>query len=102
MLKRYLFLMIFVCLFTISAVSAEEIGNETISYESTLMGDSVSEYDLSMFLSDEDIQRSADNGTFTDLQKKINDADADSKSHQKMIINITPDFQAKEYPLIKQ
>lgn len=70
--------MIFVCLFTISAVSAEEIGNETISYESTLMGDSVSEYDLSMFLSDEDIQRSADNGTFTDLQKKINDADADS------------------------
>ena len=64
MLKRYLFLIIFVCLFTISAVSAEEIGNETISYDSNLMAESVSENDLSMFLSD--------------LQKKIDDADAGS------------------------
>ncbi len=78
MLKRYLFLIIFVCLFTISAVSAEEIGNETISYDSNLMAESVSEYDLSMFLSDEEIQGSADNGTFTDLQKKIDDAYAGS------------------------
>ena len=70
--------MIIVCLFTISTVSAEEIDNETISYDSNLMTESVSEYDLSMFLSDEEIQGSANNGTFTDLQKKINDADAGS------------------------
>ena len=46
--KRYLFMAIFVSLFVISTVSAEEISNETISYDSSLMTDSVSEYDLSM------------------------------------------------------
>lgn len=76
--KRYLFLLIFVCLFVISTVSAQEISDETISYDSSLMTDSVSEYDLSMPLSDEEIQGSADNGTFSDLQKKINNADAGS------------------------
>ena len=76
--KRYLFMAIFVSLFVISTVSAEEISNETISYDSSLMTDSVSEYDLSMSLSDNEIQGSADNGTFTDLQKKINNADAGS------------------------
>ncbi|WP_407415423.1 Ig-like domain-containing protein [Methanobrevibacter sp.] len=76
--KRYLFLIIFVCLFVISTVSAEEISNETISYDSSLMTDNVSEYDLSISSSDKEIQRSADNGTFTDLQKKINNADVGS------------------------
>ena len=76
--KRYLFFAIIVCLFVISTVNAEEINNETISYESSLMTDSVSEYDLSMSLSDAEIQGSADNGTFTDLQEKINNADAGS------------------------
>ncbi len=78
MLKRYLFLIIIVCLFTISTASAEKISNETISYDSTLMVESISECDLNMFLSDKEIQGSADNGTFTDLQEKINNADAGS------------------------
>ena len=78
MLKRYLFLMMIVCLFAISTVSAEEICNETISQDSSLMTDSVSEYNLSISLTDNEIQGSTDNGTFTDLQKKINNADVGS------------------------
>ena len=70
--------MMIVCLFAISTVSAEEICNETISQDSSLMTDSVSEYNLSISLTDNEIQGSADNGTFTDLQKKINNADVGS------------------------
>ena len=77
MLKRYLFLIIVVC-FAISTVSAEEISDETISYDSCLMADSVSEYNSNMILNDKEIQESVDNGTFTDLQKKINNADVGS------------------------
>ena len=77
MLKRYLLLIIVVC-FAISTVSAEEISDETISYDSSITADSVSEYNLNMILSDKEIQGSADNGTFTDLQEKINDADVGS------------------------
>ena len=62
--------MMIVCLFAISTVSAEEICNETISQDSSLMTDSVSEYNLSISLTDNEIQGSTDNGTFTDLQKK--------------------------------
>lgn len=62
--------MIIVCLFAISSVSAEEISNEAINHDSSIMIDSESEHDLSMFSSDNEIQGSADNGTFTDLQKK--------------------------------
>ena len=74
--KGYLFLIIIiVCLFAISTVSAEGINNETNianSYDSYLMSDSLSEHNV--YLSDEEIQGSADNGTFSDLQKMINDA----------------------------
>lgn len=45
MLKRYLLLIIVVC-FAISTVSAEEISDETISYDSSITADSVSEYNL--------------------------------------------------------
>lgn len=73
--KRYLFLIIIVCLFAISTVSAEEINNETnmviSSYDSGLTTDSVSVCDIS---NAKEIQESANNGTFTDLQKKIDDA----------------------------
>ncbi|WP_296891042.1 right-handed parallel beta-helix repeat-containing protein [uncultured Methanobrevibacter sp.] len=74
--KRYLFLMVIVCLFAVSTVSAEEINNETNivvnSQDSSLMTDSVSEYNT--YLSDEEIQGSAADGTFSDLQKMIDDA----------------------------
>ena len=73
--KGYLFLIIIVCLFAISTVSAEEINNETnmviSSYDSGLTTDSVSVCDIS---NAKEIQESANNGTFTDLQKKIDDA----------------------------
>ena len=77
MKKRYLFLIMIVCLFAVSAVSAEEISNETnivANDDSSLMTESVNEDTLSVSLSEEEIQGSADNGTFTDLQKKINEA----------------------------
>ena len=76
--KRCLFLIILVCLFAISAVSAAEISNETnivANDDSSLIVESVNEDTLSVSLSEEDIQGSADNGTFTDLQKKIDAAD---------------------------
>jgi hypothetical protein len=71
-----------VCLFAISAVSATEISNETDvvanSDDSGLIAESVSEDTLSVSLSDDEIVGSADNGTFTDLQNKIDDADEGS------------------------
>ena len=77
--KRYLFIIIiFVCLFAISTVSAREMNNETNianSYDSCTMSDSLSEYDIST--NSKEIQESA-NGTFTDLQKMINDANEGS------------------------
>ena len=76
--KRYLFLIILVFLFAVSAVSADEIGNETNllanNHDSSLTAESISEDILSVSLSEEEIQGSADNGTFTALQKKIDDA----------------------------
>ena len=75
--KRYLFLILIVCLFAISAVSAAEISNETnmvANDDSSLIVESVNEDTLSVSLSEEKIQGSADNGTFTALQKKIDDA----------------------------
>ena len=79
--KRYLFLIIIICLLAISAVSAAEISNETnivANDDSSLMTESVNEDTLSVSLSEEEIQGSADNGTFTALQEKINNAGADS------------------------
>ena len=64
-----------VFLFAVSAVSADEIGNETNllanNHDSSLTAESISEDILSVSLSEEEIQGSADNGTFTALQKKI-------------------------------
>ena len=75
--KRYLFLIILVCLFAISAVSANEISNETNmvanDYDSSI-SESVNENTLSASLSEEEVQGSPDNGTFAALQEKINDA----------------------------
>ena len=76
--KGYLVLLIIigVCLFAISTVSAEEINNETNmvvnSDDSGLIPDSVSEYNISS--NAKEIQESDDKGTFTDLQEKINNA----------------------------
>ena len=76
--KKYLFLIMLVCLFAVSAVSASEIGNDTNmlanNHDSSLTAGSISEDILSVSLSEEEIQGSADNGTFTALQKKIDDA----------------------------
>ena len=76
--KRYLFLIMLVFLFAVSAVSAEEMSNETNmlanNHDSSLTAGSISEDILSVYLSEEEIQGSADNGTFTALQKKIDDA----------------------------
>ena len=72
-----MFLILIVCLFTLSAVSAEEIANETNTVandDSSLIAESVNEDILSGFLSEEEIQGSAENGTFTDLQNRINNA----------------------------
>ena len=67
-----------ICLFAISAVSATEMSNETNmltnNHDSSLIVESVNEDTLSVSLSEEEIQGSADNGTFTALQKKINEA----------------------------
>ena len=72
--KRYLFLII-VCFFAISAVNAQEIANDTDiiadDYDSSLMTESVDENLLSMPLIEEEIQGSADNGTFTALQERL-------------------------------
>jgi len=79
--KRYLFLILLVCLFAISAVSAAKISNETnmvANDDSSLITESVNEDTLSVSLSEKEIQGSADNGTFTDLQKKINNANEGS------------------------
>ena len=80
--KQYLFLILLVCLFAVSAVSGAEIGNDTNmvanSDDSGLMAESVNENVLTVSLNEEEIQGSADNGTFTALQKKIDDAEEDS------------------------
>ena len=68
--KRYLFLIMLVCFFVISAVSAEKMENDTNSQDSSL-----SESVIEDVLYD---GGSADNGTFSDLQKKIDGADEGS------------------------
>lgn len=65
MKKRYLFFALIICLFAISAVSAEEIANDN---DSGLIAESANEEYIGI----------ADNGTFTDLQKKIDDANESS------------------------
>ena len=80
--KRYIFLILIVCLFAVSAVSGAEMGNDTNmeanNDDTGLMAESVNEDVLTVSLNEEEIQGSADNGTFTALQKKIDDAEEDS------------------------
>ncbi len=75
--KRYLFLIIIVCLFAISAVSATEINNETNivvnSYDSSLMTESVDNNVLT--------------ANFDDLQLLINNNE---------VVNLTKDYKAVE------
>ena len=73
-MKSKILLLICLILFivSLSAVSAAEDVNQTIDDADA----SVSSADtLGVSLSDDEIVGSADNGTFTDLQKKIDDAD---------------------------
>ena len=70
-----------VCLFSFSMVNAEtanDINIDSNNHDSNLMTESVNENALSMSLSDSETLGSADNGTFTDLQKKIDGADEGS------------------------
>jgi predicted outer membrane repeat protein len=69
--KRYLFLIIIICLFAISAVSATEISNETIGYDSTLIAESVDNNLLT--------------GDFDELQQLINNNE---------IVNLTKNYGA--------
>jgi hypothetical protein len=48
------------------------------SYDSSLMADSVNEYNLNISSYDKEIQGSESTGTFTELQKIINDAPENS------------------------
>ena len=74
--KRYLFLIIIVCLFTISTVSAEEINNTTNGYASNIITESVDNNNLT-----------ENSATFTELQKLIN---------ENNVINLTKDYNALE------
>ena len=101
--KRYLFLIIIVCLFAISTVSAEEINNETniviSSYDSGLTTDSVNVCDIS---NAKEIQESANNGTFTDLQKKIDDAPVGSTITLEKDYIYNPGFSANGITINKE
>ena len=88
--KRYLFLIIIICLLAISAVSAAEISNETNMVANDFnssISESVNKAILSESLNENEIVGSADNGTFTALQKKINGASEGS------IINLENDYE---------
>ena len=74
--KRYLFLIIIVCLFAISAVSAEEINNKTNEHDSSIITESADSNLLT-----------ENTSTFADLQNLINNND---------VINLTKDYTAAE------
>ena len=97
--KRYLFLILIVCLFAVSAVSGAEIGNDTNMLENSddsgLMAESVNEDVLAVYLNEEEIQGSADNGTFTALQKKINGASEGSIINLENNYNYDSGFSTK-------
>ena len=81
-MKKYLFLILIVFLFSISAVSAEEINNGTNvmenSHDSELIAESVDGNDLL-----------TETGTFSELQDLINKVDSDA------VINLTKDYVAE-------
>ena len=72
--KRFLFLIIIVCLFTVSAASAKEINNEANDLLSI-------ENDNSVVLSESEIFNSDSDGSFTDLANEI------SNSSNELILN---------------
>ena len=84
--KRYIFLIIFVCLFTISTVSAEDVGNETNII-------STNEFDNTIELSIENkiINYNAD-GSFTDLAKEISNANGELILTRNYVYNPSEDY----------
>ena len=100
-MKKYLFIILIICLFSISAASAEEMNNGTNVMENTISAANAEEIsndaNLTKNIHDSDlIAESVDGnnlltetGTFSELQNLVNNVDSDT------VIDLTKDYVAE-------